>query len=205
MTAVTGADGKPVMVDQKVETQTIPQGPCASQTAIKMFGLNGDSFFNANAAHPFENPTPLSNFVQMLCILLIPAGLVYYYGKQVNHLRHGWAIWAAMGIICVSQRAGALVGGGRREPHHAPGRGQRGRREYGRQGGALRDHELVSVCQSDHRRRLRRGELPARFAYSLGGLIPIFNIHLGEIIFGGVGSGLYGMLVFIAVTVFICG
>jgi len=202
---VNGPDGKPVMVDQKVETQTIPQGPCASQVAIKMFGLNGDSFFNANAAHPLENPTPLSNFVQMLMILLIPAGFVYFYGKQVNHIGHGWAIWSAMAIICVSSalvlwwaeaagnpilhQLGVSAAGGNMEGKEV---------RFGIMNSALFANLTTDAacgainCQHDS-------------LTPIGGLIPLFNIHLGEIIFGGVGSGLYGMLVFIAVTVFICG
>ena len=91
--------GKSVMEDVKVETQTIPQGPVASQVAIKMLGTNGGGFFNANAAHPFENPTPLSNFLQMLSIFIIPAGLTYFLGRMVGNQKHGWSVWAAMFLL----------------------------------------------------------------------------------------------------------
>ncbi len=99
--------GKPVMVDQKVDTQTIVQGPMASQVAIKMLGTNGGGYTNANAAHPFENPTPLSNFLQMLSIFAIPSALTYYLGRMVKNQGHGWAVWAAMfvlflaGVLCL--------------------------------------------------------------------------------------------------------
>src|SRR4029077_1733336 len=100
------AQGKPVMVDQTVDTQTIPQGPIASQMAIKMLGTNGGGYMNANAAHPFENPTPLSNFIQMLSIFAIPSALTYYLGRMTRKQRHGWAVWAAMFILFF---AGVLV------------------------------------------------------------------------------------------------
>src|SRR5664280_3199930 len=98
--------GKTVMEDKKIDTQTIPQGPMASQVAIKLLGTNGGGFFNANAAHPHENPTPLSNLLQMLSIFLIPAGLPYYLGRVVKNRRHGWAIWGAMAVLFV---AGVLI------------------------------------------------------------------------------------------------
>src|ERR1700722_12767810 len=94
------ADGKtPVTVDQTVDTQTIVQGPMASQMAIKMLGTNGGGYTNANAAHPFENPTPLSNFIQMLSIFAIPSALTYYLGRMVKNQRHGWAVWSAMFVM----------------------------------------------------------------------------------------------------------
>ncbi len=96
---IMDAQGKPVMEDQKVETQTIAQGPTASQVAIKMLGTNGGGFFNANASHPFENPTPLSNFLQILSIFLIPSGLTYYLGRMVKNQRHGWTVWGAMLVL----------------------------------------------------------------------------------------------------------
>src|SRR5205823_5527784 len=94
--AVTTPDGKSVLVDQKVDTQTIVQGPMASQVAIKMLGTNGGGYVNANAAHPYENPTPLSNFLQILSIFAIPSALTYYLGRTVRNQGHGWAVWAAM-------------------------------------------------------------------------------------------------------------
>src|SRR5579859_5075188 len=96
---VNGPDGKPVMVDQLVETQTVPQGPIASQVAIKMLGTNGGGYTNANAAHPFENPTPFSNFLQMLSIFAIPSALTYYLGRLAKNQAHGWAVWAAMFLL----------------------------------------------------------------------------------------------------------
>ena len=100
------AQGKAVMEDKKIDTQTIAQGPMASQVAIKMLGTNGGGFMNANAAHPYENPTPLSNFLQMLSIFLIPSGLTYYLGRMVKNRRHGWAIWGAMAVLFL---AGVLI------------------------------------------------------------------------------------------------
>jgi K+-transporting ATPase ATPase A chain len=203
--AVNGPDGKPVMVDQKVETQTIPQGPCASQVVIKMFGLNGDSFFNANAAHPLENPTPLSNFIQMLTILLIPAGFVYFYGVQVKHVKHGWAIWAAMALICVTSALVLWWAEAAGNPiMHQLGVNPAGGNMEGKE---VRFGIMSSALFSNLTTDAACGAINTQHdsLTPLGGLIPIFNIHLGEIIFGGVGSGLYGMLVFIAVTVFICG
>ena len=107
---VVDAQGKPVMQDQKIETQTIVQGPMASQVAIKMLGTNGGGYVNANAAHPFENPTPLSNFIQMLSIFAIPSALTYYLGRMVKHQRHGWAVWAAMAAD-LPLRAFSFAGG----------------------------------------------------------------------------------------------
>ena len=96
---IKDAQGNPVMEDVKVETQTIPQGPVASQAAVKMLGTNGGGFFNANASHPFENPTPLSNFLQMLSIFLIPSGLTYFLGRMVKNQKHGWSVWTAMFLL----------------------------------------------------------------------------------------------------------
>ena len=116
------AQGKPVMEDKKVDTQTIAQGPMASQVAIKMLGTNGGGFTNANAAHPYENPTPLSNFIQMLSIFLIPSGLTYYLGRMVKNQRHGWAVWGAMAVLFHGRRHGLLVGGsGGQPPSDGPG------------------------------------------------------------------------------------
>ena len=202
---VLDAKGAQVMVDQKVDSQTIPQGPCASQMAIKMFGLNGDSYLNANAAHPFENPTPWSNFIQMLCIFAIPAGMVYYYGKQVNNKAHGWAIWAAMAIVAV---AAALVlwwaeAAGNPIHQHLGIAAADGNME----GKEVRLGIMNSALFASNTTNAACGAINCQHdsLTPIGGLITMFNIHLGEIIFGGVGSGLYGMLVFVAVTVFICG
>ena len=111
--------GKPVMEDQKIETQTIAQGPTASQVAIKMLGTNGGGFFNANASHPFENPTPLSNFLQILSIFLIPSGLTYYLGRMVKNQRHGWTVWGADARAFSGRGPDMLVGGSSGKPEDA--------------------------------------------------------------------------------------
>jgi K+-transporting ATPase ATPase A chain len=194
-----------VMVDQKVDTQTIVQGPMASQVAIKMLGTNGGGYTNANAAHPFENPTPLSNFIQMLSIFSIGSGLTWYLGRMTKNQAHGWAIWAAMTLLFL---AGVFVA------WHA-------------EAGGNPIHQQLGVAAADGNmegKEVRFGIFnSALFATvttdascgavnsmhdsftALGGLVPLFNIQLGEIIFGGVGAGLYGMLVFVVLAVFIAG
>jgi K+-transporting ATPase ATPase A chain len=197
--------GNPVMEDQKVETQTIPQGPAASQVAIKMLGTNGGGFFNANASHPYENPTPLSNFIQMLSIFLIPSGLTYYLGRMVKKQKHGWAVWAAMAILFLSafmicwwaESAGnpRLYGLGVN-----PGSGNMEGKEV-RFG--IFNSALFATVTTDAScgavNSMHDSFTP------LGGLIPLFNIQLGEVVFGGVGAGLYGMLVFVVLAVFLTG
>ena len=186
-------------------SQTIVQGPMASQVAIKMLGTNGGGFTNANAAHPFENPTPFSNFLQMLAIFLIPAGLTYYLGKEVKHQKHGWAVWSAMLILFL---VGLLVSYSSEiqgNPRHLPlgidtGGGNMEGKEtrFGIMGSALfatvtTDASCGAVnCMHD-------SFMP------LGGLIPLLNMQLGEIAFGGVGSGLYGMILFIILAIFVAG
>ncbi len=140
--------------------QTIPQGPVASQEAIKMIGTNGGGFINANSAHPFENPTPLSNFFEMLFIFLIPAGLTYTFGKMVKDTRQGWAIFAAMlalflAGVCVAYPA---------EQAGNPNLAKLGvaQREHGRQGSSLRHRQFRAVHRRHHRRQLRRGQQHAR-------------------------------------------
>ena len=193
------------MVDQVVDTQTIVQGPIASQIAIKMLGTNGGGYVNANAAHPFENPTPLSNFLQMLAIFAIPSALTYYLGRMVKNQRHGWAVWAAMFALFV---AGALVC-------------------WRAEAGGNPIHQKLGVAAADGNmegKEVRFGIFnSALFATvttdascgavnamhdsftPLGGLVPLFNIETGEVIFGGVGAGLYGMLIFVVLAVFIAG
>ena len=202
---VLDAKGAPVMVDQKIETQTIVQGPIASQAAIKMLGTNGGGYTNANAAHPFENSTPLSNFLQILSIFAIPSALTYYLGRTVRNQGHGWAVWSAMFVIFL---AGTLVCW-----------------HYEAAGNPL--HQQLGINPADGNmegKEVRFGLFnSALFATittdascgavnsmhdsftPIGGLIPLLNIHLGEIIFGGVGAGLYGMIVFVVLTVFIAG
>src|SRR5262245_36973185 len=195
----------PVLVDQKVEEQVIAQGPVASQIAIKMLGTNGGGYMNANAAHPFENPTPLSNFIQMLSIFSIGSGLTYYLGRMVKNQAHGWSVWAAMMVLFL---VGVLL------CWHSEVAGNP-------------IHQQLGVAAADGNmegKEVRLGIFnSALFATittdascgavnsmhdsftALGGFVPLFNIQLGEIIFGGVGAGLYGMLVFVVLAVFIAG
>ncbi|MEP6671258.1 MAG: potassium-transporting ATPase subunit KdpA, partial [Chthoniobacter sp.] len=203
--AVNGADGKPVMIDQKVDTQSIVQGPMASQVAIKMLGTNGGGYVNANAAHPFENPTPLSNFLQMLSIFSIGSALTYYLGRTVKNQGHGWAVWAAMLTIFL---AGVLVcwhyeAAG--NPNFAalgvdPADGNMEGKEvrFGIFNSAL-FATITTDASCGAVNSMHDSFTP------LGGLIPLLNIQLGEIIFGGVGAGLYGMFVFVVLAVFIAG
>ena len=203
----TGADGK--STTSTVTTQTIAQGPVASQEAIKMLGTNGGGFFNANSAHPFENPTPLSNFLQLLSIFLIPAGLTVTLGQMVGSPKHGWAVLAAMTIlwfvgvfVCyhaeaqpnplmhnVDQQASLTQSGGNMEGKEV---------RFG-----IADSALFATVTTD----ASCGAVNSMHdSYTpLGGLVPLTNILLGEIVFGGVGAGLYGMLVFVVISVFIAG
>ena len=203
---ILGADGKtPVMVEQVVDAQSIAQGPMASQVAIKMLGTNGGGYTNANAAHPFENPTPLSNFLQMLSIFAIPSALTYFLGRMVKNQRHGWAVWAAMFVMFV---AGTLIAwkfeAAGNPPHHrlglAAGDGNLEGKEV-RFG--IFNSALFATITTD----ASCGAVNAMHDSftPLGGLVPLFNIQTGEVIFGGVGAGLYGMLVFVVLAVFIAG
>lgn len=202
---IKDAHGATVMEDLKVETQTIPQGPMASQVAMKMLGTNGGGFVNANASHPYENPTPLSGFVQLLTILLIPSGLTYYLGRMVKNQRHGWAVWAAMAAILL---AGVLVcwwaevqGNPRL---HALGVDA----SFGNmEGKEVRFGILNSALWATATTAASNGSVNSMHDSftPLGGLIPLLNIQLGEVVFGGVGSGLYGMLVFVVLAVFLAG
>ena len=186
-------------------TQTISQGPVASQVAIKMLGTNGGGFFNANAAHPFENPTPLSNFLQMLSIFAIPSALTWWLGRTLKNQRHGWAVWTAMAVMFL---VGVLVCW-----------------KAEASGNPLHQHLGVAVADGNMEgKEVRFGVFnSALFATvttdascgavnamhdsftPLGGLVPLFNIETGEVIFGGVGAGLYGMLIFVILAVFIAG
>src|SRR5580765_679687 len=191
----------PVMVDQKVEEQLIVQGPMASQVAIKMLGTNGGGYANANAAHPFENPTPLSNFIQMLSIFSIGSGLTYYLGRMVKNQKHGWTVWAAMLILFV---AGVLL------CWWAEANGNPIHHRLGLAGGNMEGKEvrfgifnsaLFATVTTDASCGAVNSMHDSFTA--LGGFVPLFNIKLGEVIFGGVGAGLYGMLVFVVLAVFI--
>jgi K+-transporting ATPase ATPase A chain len=202
---IKGADDKPVMEEQTVTEQNIVQGPMASQVAIKMLGTNGGGYVNANAAHPFENPTPLSNFIQMLSIFSIGSGLTYYLGRMVKNQKHGWTVWAAMSILFVgglllcwwAESAGNPI-------HHQLGvSALDGNMEGKEVRFGIFNSALFATVTTD----ASCGAVNAMHDSftPLGGFVPLFNIQLGEIIFGGVGAGLYGMLVFVVLAVFIAG
>jgi len=203
--AVTTTDGKPVLVDQKVDKQTIVQGPMASQVAIKMLGTNGGGYTNANAAHPYENPTPLSNFLQILAIFAIPSALTYYLGRMVKNQGHGWAIWAAMfvlflggALVCWHYEAAGnpnLVALGI-DPSTGNMEGKETR--FGIFNSAL--FTTITTDASCGAVNTMHDSLTP-----MGGLIPMLNIQLGEVVFGGVGAGLYGMLIYVVIAVFIAG
>ena len=186
-------------------SQTIAQGPAASQAAIKMLGTNGGGFFNANAAHPYENPTPLSNVLQMLAIFLVPSGLTYYLGRKVKNPRHGWAVWSAMAILFL---AAALVCW-RAESAGNPRLGAEGVSQAAgnTEGKEVRFGAPASALFATVTTAASCGAVNSMHDSftPLGGLVPLFNIQLGEVVFGGVGSGLYGMLIFVVLAVFLTG
>ncbi len=184
--------------------QTIPQGPVASQEAIKMIGTNGGGFFNANSAHPYENPTPFSNFVQMLMIFIIPAGLTYTFGKMVRDTRQGWALFSAMfvlflagvGVVYYAEQAGnpILTNLGVSQVGNMEGKEVR----FGIPASAM--FTTITTDASCGAVNNTHDSLTP-----LGGLVPMVNIELGEVVFGGVGAGLYGMLLFAILAVFLAG
>jgi K+-transporting ATPase ATPase A chain len=206
-TTTTGTDGKSVTTT--VTDQTIAQGPVAGQEAIKMLGTNGGGFFNANSSHPFENPTPLTNLLQMLSIFLIPAGLTFTLGRMTGSPRHGWAVFAAMALLSfagvltcywaeakpnpllhnVDQRVSATQSGGNMEGKEV---------RFG-----ITNSALFATVTTDAScgavNSMHDSFTP------LGGMVPMVNILLGEIVFGGVGAGMYGMLIFVILSVFIAG
>jgi K+-transporting ATPase ATPase A chain len=202
---VVGTDGKTTVVT----TQTIAQGPVASQEAIKMLGTNGGGFFNANSAHPFENPTPLSNFLQMLSIFLIPAGFAIALGQMVGSPKHGWAVLAAMVVLWFAgtltcywaeSQANPLLHG---VDQHISLTQSGGNMEGKEVRFGIANSALFATVTTD----ASCGAVnSAHDSYMpLGGMVPMTNILLGEIVFGGVGAGLYGMLVFVVMSVFIAG
>ncbi|MDB5320591.1 MAG: K+-transporting ATPase, KdpA [Phycisphaerales bacterium] len=204
-TQVTAIDQSGATSPGQPVTQIIPQGPVASQIAIKMLGTNGGGYFNANAAFPYENPTPLSNFIQMLSIFAIPSALTYYLGRVVRNQKHGWAVWAAMAIIFI---AGVMVSWKSESAGNprlselgvaaAPGSMEGKEVRFG-----VFNSALFATVTTDASCGAVNA-MPDSFT-PLGGMIPLLNIQLGEIIFGGVGAGLYGMLVFIIVAIFLAG
>ncbi len=203
--------GNPVMEDLKTATQTLAMGPVASQEAIKMIGTNGGGFFNANSAHPYENPSALSNFVQMLAIFLIPAALCFAFGREVGDLRQGWAVLAAMTVMFViavvaitpaeqagnplltplgvDQMASSAQSGGNMEGKET---------RFGINASSL--FAVITTAASCG------AVIAMHDSFTpLGGMVPMVMMQLGEVVFGGVGSGLYGMLVFAILAVFIAG
>src|SRR5882757_5748294 len=203
----TGADGK--TVTNTVTEQVIAQGPIASQEIIKEWGTNGGGFLNANSAHPFENPTPISNMIELFCIFAIGSGLTYTLGRMTGSPRHGWAVWAAMAILFlagvtvaywaeangnplfhgVDQRATAMQAGGNMEGKEV---------RFG-----IANSALFATVTTDASCGAINGWHDS--FTPLGGMVPLVNIMLSEVIFGGVGAGLYGMLIYILLTVFIAG
>ena len=203
----TGADGKPVTAT--ITDQVIAQGPVASQEAIKMLGTNGGGFFNANSAHPFENPTPLSNFLQILSIFLIPAGLTYTLGRMTGSQRHGWAVWAAMAVLFIAGVSTAywaeargnplLHGVDQRASLSQPGGNMEGKEvRFGIAGSAL--FATVTTDASCGAINSWHDSFTP-----LGGMVPLVNMMLSETVFGGVGAGLYGILIYVVLSVFIAG
>ncbi|MBA3321597.1 MAG: potassium-transporting ATPase subunit A, partial [Pyrinomonadaceae bacterium] len=209
--AVTDANGDAMTEPRTAATQTLPQGPVASQEIIKQWGTNGGGFFNANAAHPYENPTPFSNLISMLAIFMIPAGLTYALGRMTKARKHGWAVFAAMSVLFfagvlvaywaeargnpilaelgVDQTASALQSGGNMEGKEV---------RYGIANSAL--YATVTTDASCGAVNAMHNSFTP-----LGGMIPLINMMLGEVIFGGVGAGLYGILIFVVLSVFIAG
>jgi len=208
---VKDAQGQPVMEDKTAGTQTIALGPVASQLAIKMLGTNGGGFFNANSAHPFENPTALTNFLQMLSIFAIPAALCFVFGRQVGDLRQGWAVLAAMTLLFVACAIPATVFEQQGNPALAalgvdqtasatqPGGNMEGKEaRFGINASTL-FATITTAASCGAVNAMHDSFTP------LGGAVPLVLIQLGEVVFGGVGSGLYGMLVFAIMAVFIAG
>jgi len=204
---VLGSDGKPVM--DTVTDQTIAQGPVASQEAIKMLGTNGGGFMNANSAHPFENPTPFSNFLEMLSIFIIPAGLTYTLGRMTGSQRHGWAVFAAMAVLffagvttaywAESRGNPLLAGVDQRNSLTQPGGNMEGKEvRFGIVNSAL-FATVTTDASCGAVNSMHDSFTP------LGGLVPLVNIMLGEVVFGGVGAGLYGIVIFVVLSVFIAG
>jgi K+-transporting ATPase ATPase A chain len=210
-----GADGRPVITaDNKpvmdtVTEQTIAQGPVASQEIIKEFGTNGGGFFNANSAHPFENPTPITNLIEMLAIFTIGAGLTYTLGRMTGSQQHGWAIWSAMAIlflagISVAYWAEArgnplLAGTNQQATAMQPGGNMEGKEvRFG-----IANSALFATVTTDASCGAINGWHDSYMP--LGGMVPLVNMMLSEVIFGGVGAGMYGMLIYVVLAVFIAG
>jgi K+-transporting ATPase ATPase A chain len=208
---VKDATGNPVLEDASTTTQTLAMGPVASQEAIKMLGTNGGGFFNANSAHPYENPTALANFVQMLAIFLIPAALCFAFGRVVGDVRQGWAVLAAMTVIFVvavavvipAEQAGNPLIGALGVDQAASSMQSGGNME----GKEVRFGIAASSLFAAVTTAASCGAVNAMHdAFTpLGGMVPLVLMQLGEVVFGGVGTGLYSMLIFAILAVFIAG
>jgi K+-transporting ATPase ATPase A chain len=204
---VTGSDGK--TTTQTVTQQVIAQGPVASQEVIKEFGTNGGGFFNANSAHPFENPTPLSNFFEMVLIFGIPSGLTYTLGRMTGSQGHGWAVWSAMAFLFFAGVTAAYWAEARGNPllagtdQHATALHSGGNMEGKEVRFGIANSALFATVTTDASCGAVNG-MHDSFT-PLGGMVPLINIMLGEVVFGGVGAGLYGIFVFVVLAVFIAG
>ncbi|MCE4535751.1 potassium-transporting ATPase subunit KdpA [Pelomonas sp. P7] len=208
---VKGADGQPVVEDRSGQSQSIALGPVASQLAIKMLGTNGGGFFNANSAHPFENPTAATNALQMLSIFLIPAALCFVMGRQVGDMRQGWALLGAMtamfavavAVATAAEQAGnprlAALGVDDQASATQPGGNMEGKEaRFGINASSL--FAVITTSASCGAVNAMHDSFTP-----LGGAVPLVMIQLGEVVFGGVGAGLYGMLVFAVLAVFVAG
>jgi len=211
-----GSDGKPVVdaagkpVMDTVTTQTIAQGPVASQEVIKEWGTNGGGFFNGNSAHPFENPTPLTNLFEMFCIFAIGAGLTYTLGRMTGSSAHGWAVWSAMAILFLVGVTVAYWAEAKGNPlypatvaQHATSSQPGGNMEGKETRFGIANSALFATVTTDASCGAINGWHDS--FTPLGGMVPLVNIMLSEVIFGGVGSGMYGILVYIVLAVFIAG
>ena len=209
--AVKDAGGNAVTEPAVAHTQTLPMGPVASQEAIKMLGVNGGGFFNANSAHPYENPTPLSNFAQMISMFLIPAALSFVFGRMVGDQRQGWAVLGAMTVVFVAMAVLIMWAEGQGNPGFAvlgvdqahgalqPGGNMEGKEtRFGIVASSL--FAAITTAASCGAVNAMHDSLTP-----LGGLVPLWLMQLGEVVFGGAGSGLYGMLIFAIMAVFIAG
>ena len=208
---VKDSAGRPVMATVTSDTQTLPMGPVASQEAIKELGTNGGGFFNANSAHPFENPNALTNLLEMLAIVLIPAALTYTFGCMVGDTRQGWAVLAAMMILFVGLYAVCNYSEQRGNPqftalgvNQLPNAQQSGGNMEGKEvrfgiAGSTLFATITTVTSTGAVNSMHDSYLP------LGGMVPLLDMMLGEVVFGGVGSGLYSMLIFAIIGVFIAG
>jgi len=197
--------GAPLVDDMKTSKQTLPMGPVASQEAIKMVGTNGGGFFNANSAHPYENPTPLSNFVQMLAILIIPAALCTSFGMLVGDRRQGWAILAAMTLLFIVMTLTVMYFEQQPNPALAAAHATQGSGMM--EGKETRFGVIASSLFAAITTAASCGAVNAMHdsLSPLGGLVPMLQMQLGEVVYGGVGAGLYGMLIFAVLAVFIAG